>query len=637
MGISLSMNSKIKDVYANPVGHDILRKLLLQYGKSEKLLNNPLVGNLSLKAAKRLSGKILDQDFFNSFLRLLNQEKEVPLNDNAGVSHSWWKETVFYQIYPRSFMDGNYDGIGDLKGILTKLDYLKDLGVGALWLSPIYDSPNDDNGYDIRNYYEIMEEFGTMEDFDTLLNEVHSRGMKLIMDLVVNHTSDEHPWFQDALQDPDSSFDDFYIFKKSADDQPPNNWTSFFGGSAWSYYGEKEEWALHLFSKKQMDLNWDSKPLRKAVSNMVQWWLKKGVDGFRMDVINYISKEPGLPSGNQIIGNLLGYYGIEHYFYGPELHEYLRELREDAFEPFHAFSVGETPGVGMEMSKLLTGDYRKELDMVFSFDMLENPGHLRFDEYDYDLNYMKHYLTEWMENYGDNYWMALFFDNHDNPRMLSKINKDPAFRDVLSKLLAVIQMTLKGTPFLFQGQEYGAINKAFSCIEDLRDVESQNYYKDYLKTMSEDEAFKKILVGTRDHTRTCMQWNGSENAGFSSHTPWIPNDGDFLNYNVEKQLSEQDSILNFYKSLISLRKTTPALIYGNVIFAYKHVRNLFTWYRRYQNKTWFIECCMCSGNLKRPYSTDGYTCILSNYKEPSDLLRPYEANIYMHTSHQHRK
>ena len=294
------------------------------------------------------------------------------------------KEAVFYQIYPRSFKDSNGDGIGDLQGIISKLDYIKKLGIDAIWLSPIYDSPNDDNGYDIRDYKKIMDEFGTMEDFDQLLDEVHNRGMGLIMDLVVNHTSDEHQWYQRAISEPDSKYGDYYIFK----DQP-NNWTSIFGGSAWNYVEERNQYALHLFSKKQMDLNWENENLRAEIHDMIRWWLEKGVDGFRLDVINYISKSHGIPDGSESIGKVMGLYGMEHYFYGPNLHRYLRELKEKVFMPYNAFTVGETPGIGMEMSKLLTAEDRNELDMVFSFDHLETPGHYKFDDYRYDLNYLK--------------------------------------------------------------------------------------------------------------------------------------------------------------------------------------------------------------------------------------------------------
>ncbi len=472
---------------------------MLQIGRSDSLINNPIIGNIKIKHLQKLSRGMIDNSFIDTLINLLNSEPDVPLKDNCKITQEWWKEAVFYQIYPRSFKDSNSDGVGDLRGIIDKIDYLEDLGINAIWLSPIYDSPNDDNGYDIRDYRKIMAEFGSMEDFDQLLEKLHSRGMKLIMDLVVNHTSDEHEWFKKSLSNPESKYGDYYIFR----DQP-NNWTSFFSGSAWNYYEERKQFGLHLFSKKQMDLNFDNPVLRQEINDMVCWWLDKGVDGFRMDVINYISKKDGLPEGNESIGKLMGYNGIEHYFYGPHLHEYLNELKENAFSLYNAISVGETPGVGMEMSKLLTADYRRELDMVFSFDHLETPGHVRFDDYRYDLNYFKEYMIDWMENYGNHCQPTLFYVNHDNPRMISKIDTDPKFRTVLSKLLALMQLTLRGTPFIYQGQEIGMINKKFICIDDLRDIESLNLYEELLGKMNKEEALNKILAGTRDHARTAM-------------------------------------------------------------------------------------------------------------------------------------
>lgn len=548
----LTKNNRIKDVYGNPIGRDIINKLLLQMNISKKVITNPIVSNLKLKVLEKLLKSKLGDGFLDTLLTLLNSEKDTPRIDDVPIKKAWWKEAVFYQIYPRSFKDSNGDGIGDLKGIIEKLDYIKDLGVDAIWLSPIYDSPNDDNGYDIRDYGKIMTEFGTMEDFDSLLDKVHSYGMKLIMDLVVNHTSDEHEWYQNAIHDPNSKYGEYYIFRDK-----PNNWTSFFSGSAWNYVEERGQYALHLFSKKQMDLNWENKGLREEIHDMVRWWLKKGVDGFRLDVINYISKREGLPDGNETIGKLMGYYGVENYFYGPRLHEYLHELHEKVFAPYNAFSVGETPGVGMEMSKLLTADYRKELDLVFSFDHLETPGHTRFDDYQYDLNYYKKFMIDWMENYGNHCQPSLFYENHDNPRMISKVNPDPEFRYVLGKLLAVMQLTLRGTPFIFQGQEIGMMNQNFKSIQELRDVESINLYKELCKTMSSKEAFCKVLAGTRDHARTPMQWTGEEYAGFSEQKPWIMMDDDYKECNVEAQLKDENSILRFYQKMIALRKEHP--------------------------------------------------------------------------------
>ena len=619
----LTKNNRVKDVYANPIGRDIINKLILQMNISKKAVTNPIVGNLKLKALPKLLKSQLDEGFVDTLLTLLNSEPEIPRTDAATIQRAWWKEAVFYQIYPRSFKDSNGDGIGDLKGILEKLDYLQELGIDAIWLSPIYDSPNDDNGYDIRDYRKIMEEFGTMEDFDRLLKELHHRGMRLIMDLVVNHTSDEHEWYQKAIHEPTSKYGDYYIFR----DQP-NNWTSFFSGSAWNYVEERQQYALHLFSKKQMDLNWENEAVREEIQEMVRWWLEKGVDGFRMDVVNYISKRSGLPEGNESIGKLMGYYGVENYFYGPRLHEYLRELKEKAFAPYGAFSVGETPGTGMEMSKLLTGDGRNELDMVFSFDHLETPGHTRFDDYQYDLNYLKSYMIDWMEHYGNRCQPSLFYENHDNPRMISKVNPAPEYREVLGKLLAVIQLTLRGTPFIYQGQELGMINQDFQSITDLRDVESINLYEELCRTMEQEAVFRTVLAGTRDHARTPMQWSKEQYAGFSTVKPWLMMDEDYRLCNVEAQRKDENSILRFYQKAIALRRAHPVIHYGEVIITNKKVKNLFTYYRKDTTETLYIENNLSPCSLKRRKPPKG-ECLLSNYSETSPSeLRPYEAVVW---------
>ena len=619
----LTEKSRIKEVYANPIGRDIIDRVLLQMNISKKAVTNPVIGNLKLKSLAKLPKSPVDEGFLDTLLTLLNTEQEAAKADDGPIQKAWWKEAVFYQIYPRSFKDSDGDGIGDLQGIISKLDYIKELGIDAVWLSPIYDSPNDDNGYDIRDYQKIMAEFGTMEDFDRLLTGVHNRGMRLIMDLVVNHTSDEHEWYQKAIHKPDSEYGDYYIFKDK-----PNNWTSFFSGSAWNYVEERGQYALHLFSKKQMDLNWENEALRHEIHDMVTWWLKKGVDGFRLDVINYISKRSGLPDGNEGIGKLMGYYGVEHYFYGPRLHEYLHEMKEKAFLPYDAFSVGETPGTGMEMSKLLTADYRKELDMVFSFDHLETPGHTRFDDYHYDLNYLKSYLINWMENYGNHCQPSLFYENHDNPRMISKVNPDPQYRDALGKLLAVIQLTLRGTPFIYQGQELGMVNQKFKSVEELRDVESLNLYDELCHTMKKEEAFAKILAGSRDHARTPMQWNDRQYAGFSTGKPWIMMDKDYKNCNVEAQLQDENSVLRFFRKLIALRKEHRVIYYGEVVFTNPKEKDLFTYYRKDETETLYIEINLSSADKKRTKYPEGI-CLLSNYSEDSpSFLRPYEAGIW---------
>ncbi len=639
----ITLQSRLNEVYANPVGHDVIKKILLQLNKDESLITNPITGNLKLSTALNLAKKQLGEGFADTFLRLLNNdesdlvrvkadsiiEAKGIIRDEKTESDIWWKEAVFYQIYPVSFMDSDGDGKGDIGGILSKLDYLKELGVDAIWLSPIYDSPYDDNGYDIRDYYKILKEFGSMEEFDELLFQTHARGMKLIMDLVVNHTSDEHKWFQEALLDPDSKYRDYYFFRQPKEGGQPNNWTSFFGGSAWKYYPESEEYVLHLFSEKQMDLNWDNPEVRKDIYSMVRWWMEKGVDGFRMDVINYISKEENLPDGNVKIGELMGYTGIENYFYGPRLHTYLKELKKEAFEPYHGFSVGETPGVGMQMSRLLTAQSRKELDMVFCFDHLETPGHVRFDDYKYDLNYLKTFFMDWQKNYGEDCWMSLFLENHDNPRFISKVNPDKKFRQVIAKLLGGMLLTLKGTPFLFQGQEIGSINHDFKDISQLRDVESIHMYQDASKELGEKEGFDKILAGTRDHARTPMQWNDSDYGGFSNITPWIAGGEDYRICNVEEQTANPDSVLAFYKKMISLRKNHKTLIYGDTNFKHEKVKNYFAYYREDKVNSFYIEMNLSAQSFDRIETIPAEWKLLSNYKMNSVELRPYEFNLYL--------
>ena len=607
----LTMQSKIKELYATPIGHDLIGKVLLQFGVSDKAITNPVVGNMKLSTLASLAKGKMDIGFFETLLHLINSEEDVPASGDGPVKETWWKEAVFYQIYPRSFCDTNGDGIGDLRGIIEKLDYLQELGVTALWLSPIYDSPNDDNGYDIRDYRKIMTEFGTMEDFDELLEKVHERGMRLIMDLVVNHTSDEHEWFQAALADPESKYRDYYFFRKDDGSKTaPNNWGSFFAGSAWNYYEANDEWALHLFSKKQMDLNWDNEELRKDVIDMINWWLDKGVDGFRMDVINYISKEEGLPQGNETIAAMMGYPGIEKYVYGPHLHEYLHEIREKAFDPHGAFSVGETPGVGMEMGKLITGEERKELDMIFSFDHLETPGHVRFDDYEYDLNYYRDYITEWISNYGNNCWMSLFYNNHDNPRMVSKVCNEKLYQPMIARLLAVLQFTLKGTPFVFQGDEMGLTNYEFTSMDQITDVEAKGYYQEYLEKMTPEKAFEKIVCGTREHTRIPLPWNETVQECHAG---------------LKQEINGE--VLDAYRQLIALRKESKALVYGD-FEVLNSEKDRFTYRRRYKGETFIIDCNLGKKFQKGYMSRGGYKLVYSNIGLEDGKLRPYEARIW---------
>lgn len=632
----MTYDSTIGELYANPVGHDALARVLLQLGLPERTITNPAVSNLKLRTlaklaesdvvGKRLLGGKFGMDFFDALLELVSSEQDEPSASTGKITPRWWKEAVFYQIYPRSFCDSNGDGVGDLQGIISKLDYLKELGVDALWLSPIYDSPNDDNGYDIRDYDKIMEEFGTMEDFERLLAEVHRRGMRLIMDLVVNHTSDEHRWYREALK-PGSPYRDYYFFREDdGSHTPPNNWTSFFSGSAWKYEENVQNgcggedagqshgsWALHLFSKKQMDLNWDNPQVREEVTAMVNRWLDRGVDGFRMDVINYISKKEGLPQGNETIGSLMGYTGIEHYYYGPKLHQYLRELRAKAFEPHGAFSVGETPGLGMKMCQLVTGEERKELDMVFSFDHLETPGHVRMEAYAYDLNYFRDYMIDWMEHYGNNCWMSLFYNNHDNPRMISKITQDTARHGALAKLLAVMQLTLKGTPFIFQGDEMGLGNYEFTSMEQITDVEAKGYYAGHIRREPAEQVFASILAGTREHARVMLPWNEKlppEHAGLRQEP--------------------KEEVLAAYRKLLRLRHKEKAFVYG-AFRVLDRRKDRFVYARKLGRRLYVVDCNM-SVQKCRAYSLKGQWKLVYDTMEtghrPVRTLEGYEARIW---------
>ena len=618
----LTYDSTIGELYDNPVGHDALARVLLQLGLPERLITNRAVANLKLRTlvnlacgnglGKKLTGGRFGLDFFDALLELVDGEKEEPAVPAGKITPKWWKEAVFYQIYPRSFCDSNGDGIGDLQGIISRLDYLQELGVDALWLSPIYDSPNDDNGYDIRDYDRIMEEFGTMEDFERLLAEVHRRGMRLIMDLVVNHTSDEHRWYQEAKK-PGSPYRDFYFFRQDdGSHTPPNNWTSFFSGPAWKYEEACDSWALHLFSGKQMDLNWDNPRVREEVTAMVNRWLDRGVDGFRMDVINYISKKEGLPEGNETIGALMGYTGIEHYYYGPKLHQYLRELQEKAFAPHGAFSVGETPGLGMKMCQLVTGEERRELDMVFSFDHLETPGHVRMEDYAYDLNYFRDYMIDWMEHYGSNCWMSLFYNNHDNPRMISKITRDASRHTALSRLLAVMQFTLKGTPFIYQGDEMGLANYGFTSMEQITDVEARGYYDEHVKKEPAEKVFATILAGTREHARVMLPWNEKLPACHAG-----------------LRQEPKEEVLSAYRKLMRLRREEKAFVYGAFRVLDRH-KDRFVYARKLGERVYVVDCNL-GGKPCRAFSLKGKWKLVYDTVRAEErtvrTLQGYEARI----------
>ena len=627
----ITMDTKFKDAIKNPMAKDMIEKLFLVLRLPFSIVENGFAGNLRMRSLVSLSAGLFTKKTVQSICDMFNLEKNEILTDEGELKEKWWKEAVIYQIYPRSFYDSNGDGIGDLKGITEKLDYIKELGVTAIWCSPFYDSPNDDNGYDIRDYKKIMAEFGTMEDFDTLLDEIHKRGMKLIVDLVVNHTSDEHEWFRQALQSKDNPYHDYYIWKDATDGgiTPPNNWKSLFRGSAWNYYEHLDQWALHLFSKKQMDLNWENEKMRNDVYEMMNWWLDKGVDGFRMDVINFISKTKGLPEANAFLGVLTGYKGAEYYFYGPHLHEYLHEMRQKTFGNYDVYTVGECGGAGIEMDKMLTADYREELDTVFNFDFLINQGHTNYDEYDYDLYKVMKEFEKFQTRYTNHCWPAVFFENHDNPRIVSKVDKTGAYREDISKICALIQMTLRGVPYVFQGQELSMANVDFTRIEELNDVEAVNTYKELVaKGKDKEKAFKRAKTGTRDNARSPFQWSDSENAGFTTGKPWLKINSDYRRFNAEDEAAREDSVLNFYKKAIALRKSTPALVYGTFSRAENIKAPVYCYYREYKGELYYVELNLGKSVKERPIDVSGAKLLLSTKGKPAEMLRPFEGNIY---------
>ena len=618
----ITRESRLKDVLNTASGHDVLAKLLSSFGLDEDLVRRSPVGNLKVGALNKLSLGKLNDDSIDALLRIFNSLPDDNSKDNDEIKEEWWKEAVFYQVYPRSFYDSNDDGIGDIKGITAKLDHIKSLGVDAIWCSPFYDSPNADNGYDVRDYKKIMEEFGTMEDVEELISECHKRDLKIIVDLVMNHTSDEHEWFKKALQG-DEHYSDFYIWKDK-----PNNWTSFFSGSAWKYFDEKKKYALHLFAEKQMDLNWDNPEVRNAMFDIANFWLDKGADGFRLDVVSFISKSEGYPDGDPVIGQMISFVGIEHYFHGPHLDEYLHEFNEKCLAPHKAYTVGECPGNGLRMSRMITGDDRNELTQLFSFDHLENPGKIRMDIYDFDLRKMIPEIVRWQTNYSNHCWPTVFFDNHDNPKMCSKIDRTDKNSKLISKLLLTMQMTLKGTPYIYQGNEIGMTDYPFSSLEEYRDIESLNLYKKLKEEgMDEKKIMKKLFYGSRDHARIPMQWSDQENAGFSKNKPWINVNPNYKDINVETEEKDYDSVLNFTRKMIRLRKENKALVYGS----FEQIRtssNIFAYYRKLDDQKFMIIMNLTDKDQLYPFKIDN-TLISSNYRKYSNRLRPYEANIFI--------
>ncbi len=625
---TITAKSKLRDMLSNPIGRDVADRLLSTMGLKLSLVDNPIVGGIRIGSIPKLTKGAVDSSVIDTIINLLNSvDGNVSPRTDGEFEEKWWKDLVVYQIYPRSFMDTNGDGIGDLRGVISKLDYLCELGVNAIWLTPVCDSPNDDNGYDIRDYRAIMNEFGTMEDYDELVAEAHSRGMKIIMDMVLNHCSDEHEWFKRALAG-EQKYKDYFFFRDGTPDTPPNNWLSFFSGSAWNYYPEAGQWALHLFSKKQMDLNWNNPEVRREACDILNFWLDKGVDGFRLDVINYIGKGEDLPDGSEAIGAMLGYRGIEHYFFAPALHDRLHEMYEKAFGPHDAFTVGETPGTGINMNRLITDSRRQELDTVFCFDHLNSPGKDKYDICDYDLQWVKRILTVQQTEYGKDCWNSIFFENHDNQRVVSKIVRDNRhFRDAAAKMIAVISMTLAGTPFIYQGQELCMMGTTFTP-DEMRDVEAINLLAEKPNGMTEEQIMERINFGGRDHSRLPMQWDDSENVGFTTGTPWIKPGERSAVYNAAAQTADAGSVFSAYRQLIALRKAERTLRYGEFIPARKCADELFCYTRRDKDGSFYIEINLTDREQKRPSLPKGAQLVYGSYGSAEKKLRAYEANIY---------
>lgn len=548
----------------------------------------------------------------------------------------WWKESIVYQIYPRSFKDSNGDGIGDLNGITEKMDYLQKLGINVLWLSPVYQSPNDDNGYDISDYQAIMDEFGTMEDFDRMLAAAHEHGIKLVMDLVVNHTSDEHPWFIESQKSVDNPYRDYYIWRPGKDGKEPNNWGSCFSGSAWKYDEKTDMYYLHLFSKKQPDLNWDNPKVRQEVFDMMNWWLDKGVDGFRMDVISLISKKPDLPDGPVGIN---GYASFNEPANGPHVHEYLQEMREKVLNNADTITVGECSGVTLEEAKKYARSDEKELNMVFQFEHMDvdADGSNKWTDKKMDLRDMKEVLTKWQKDLEEIAWNSLFWENHDQPRSVSRFGNDSSqYRELSAKMLATCLHMMQGTPYVYQGQELGMTNVPFEGVEDFRDLDSINAYHELVedqKVFSKEEMMRYLRYKSRDNARTPFQWDDSENAGFTTGTPWIMVNPNYKEINAKAELADPNSVFYYYQKLIQLRKEKEIIVYGTYDLLLPESEELYVYTRTLGEEKLLVVCNFSENEVELdiPEEFRKGSYLISNYEtrpvENTMKLRAYESFV----------
>ncbi|MCI5648776.1 MAG: alpha-glucosidase [Fusicatenibacter sp.] len=553
------------------------------------------------------------------------------------MERAWWKEAIVYEIYPRSFMDSDGDGVGDLRGIISRLDYLKELGIDVIWLAPVYQSPNDDNGYDISDYQAIMKEFGTMEDFDEMLEGIHARGMRLVMDLVVNHTSDEHAWFVESRSSKTNPYRDYYFWREGKDGREPNNWGSCFSGSAWKYDETTDMYFLHVFSKKQPDLNWDNPKVREDVFSMMNWWCEKGIDGFRMDVISFISKEEGLPDGPKFPGAL---HGFPRCVNGPHVHEYLQEMNREVLSKYDLMTVGECSGVTIEEAKKYARADGKELSMVFQFEHvgLDDGKFGKWTDRRMELKGFREVMSKWQTELEGKAWNSLFLGNHDQPRSISRFgNDDPRYREVCAKMLATCIHMMQGTPYLYQGEELGMTNCPFETLEELRDIESINAFHELTESgkIDPEDMMRYINLRGRDNARTPMQWDDSANAGFTTGTPWIKVNPNYTKINAMAQQKDPNSVFHYYQKLHRLRKEEDVIVYGKYQLLEPESESLYVYTRTLEKDKLLVICNFTDQEVsyRIPEEFSNGRILIGNLREEGTSaeetvqLKPYEAIV----------
>ncbi|MDY5022882.1 MAG: alpha-glucosidase [Blautia sp.] len=554
------------------------------------------------------------------------------------MHETWWKEAVVYQIYPKSFMDSNGDGIGDIPGIISKLDYLKELGITVLWICPLYRSPQKDNGYDISDYQAIHEDFGSMEDFDALLAGAHERGIKIVMDLVVNHTSDQHKWFLESKSSRDNKYRDYYIWRDAKDGSVPTNWGGCFGGSAWQYDEATDQYYLHQFAVEQPDLNWENPAVRREVFDMMNWWCEKGIDGFRMDVISLISKPEIYENGP--VNTNDGYSAVGGITAnGHRVHEFLKEMNSEVLSRYDLLTVGECAGVTVDEAKKYAGANTNELNMVFQFEHMDLDGdeHGKWTKKPLYLPDLKENFTKWQTELEGKAWNSLYWDNHDQPRIVSRWGNDnEKYRVISAKMLGTCLHMMQGTPYIYQGEELGMTNFPFRHISQVDDIECKNAYQTLVidnKEYSEETMFEIISKKSRDNARTPMQWDDSENGGFTTGTPWLAVNPNYTFINAASQVNDPDSVFSYYKKLIELRKNNKIIVYGSYDLLCPDDEKIYAFTRTLGDEKLLVICNFTDETLEIPEDAAALkkaakAVMISNYSEASDTLRPYEAVVY---------